>query len=114
MTGDRIMTGTSLETLKLEVKELTEMLRADDTFADLRAALTAHHMQLEDYLLGGLIDGEDGSSYGVLVGRDGVCTVFEEVKGGEFVRWERVEDPESLASAFGAVNVAISLATADR
>ena len=68
------MSGTSSEALKkLEVEELTELLRTDVAFADLRAALTAHHMQLDECLLGGLIDGEDGSSYGVFVCRDGVC-----------------------------------------
>jgi hypothetical protein len=112
------MSETSFETLKLEVEELTELLRSDNTFSDLRAALTAHHMQLEDYLLGGLIDGEDNSSYGVLVGRDGVCTVFEILGDGEVIRWERVEDPASLeilsTDSFGAINVAIALATADR
>ena len=108
------MSGTLLVILKLEVEELTELLRTDDAFADLRAALTAHHLQPEDYLLGGLIGGEDESSYGVFVGRDGVCTVFEVVKSGECTRWERVEDPDSLTSAFGAINVAIALATADR
>jgi len=109
------MSGTSSEALKkLEVEELTELLRTDVAFADLRAALTTHHMQLDECLLGGLIDGEDGSSYGVFVCRDGVCIVFEKVRSGEFIRWERVEDPESLTCAFGAINVAISLATADR
>jgi hypothetical protein len=108
------MSGTSFELLKREVEELTELLRTDHAFADLRAALTAHHLQLEDFLLGGLIDGEDESSYGVFVGRDGVCTVFEIVRSGECIRWERVADPDSLTSAFEAVNVAIALATADR
>ncbi len=113
------MSGTSSEALKkLEVEELTELLRSDDAFSDLRAALAAHHMQLEDYLLGGLIGGEDNSSYGVFVGRDGVCTVFEISGDGEVTRWERVEDPASLESlftdSFGAIYVAIALATADR
>lgn len=108
------MSGTSSEALKRDVEEMTELLRTDDAFADLRAALTAHHMRLDECLLGGLIDGEDGSSYGVFVCRDGVCTVFEKVRSGEFTRWERVEDPDSLTSAFGAINVAIALATADR
>ncbi len=109
------MREASYETLKLEVEELTELLRSDDAFSDLRAALTAHHMPLEDYLLGGLIGGEDNSSYGVFVGRDGVCTVFDIVGDGEVTRWERVEDPESLRrDSFGAINVARALATTDR
>ncbi len=108
------MSGTSSEALKRDVEEMTELLRTDDAFADLRAALTAHHMRLDECLLGGLIDGEDGSSYGVFVCRDGVCIVFEKVRSGEFIRWERVEDPDSLTSAFDAIYVAIALATADR
>jgi len=108
------MSGTSSKALKRDVEEMTELLRTDDAFADLRAALTAHHMRLDECLLGGLIDGEDGSSYGVFVCRDGVCIVFEKVRSGEFIRWERVEDPDSLTSAFDAIYVAIALATADR
>jgi hypothetical protein len=112
------MSGSSYELLKLEVEELTELLRTDDAFADLRAVLSAHHMPLEDYLLGGLIGGEDNSSYGVFVGRDGVCTVFDISGNDEVIRWECVADPESLESlrrdGFEAINVAIALATADR
>ena len=108
------MSGTSSEALKRDVEEMTELLRTDDAFADLRAALTAYHMRLDECLLGGLIGGEDESTYGVFVCRDGVCTVFEKVRSGEFIRWERVEDPDSLTSAFDAIYVAIALATADR
>ena len=60
-----------------KVEELTELLRSADTFSDLRDALATHHMNLEDYLLGGLKEGEDNSSYCVFVGRDGACTVFD-------------------------------------
>ena len=108
------MSEPSFEALKRDVEEMTELLRSDDAFSDLRAALTAHHMRLDECLLGGLIDGEDESSFGVFVCRDGVCTVFEIVKSGECTRWERVDDPESLTSTFDAINVAIALATADR
>ena len=103
------------EVLKLEVEELTELLRSGETSSDLRALLAAHDMPLDDYLLGGLIDGEDDSRYGVFVGRDGACTVFDIAGDGELIRWERVDDPESFQRhSFPAINVAIALATATR
>lgn len=100
---------TAYEQSKLEVEELSELLRTDDAFADLRAALISHGQRPEDVLLGGLIGGEDESSYGVFVYRDGACRLFETVRSGVVVRWERVE-PQVLAKDFGAVEVAASLA----
>ena len=101
---------TAYEQSKLEVEELTELLRTDDAFADLRAALISHGERPEDVLLGGLIGGEDESSFGVFVNRDGTCRLFETVRSGAVVRWERAE-PHVLAKDFGAVEVAVSLAT---
>ena len=56
------------------------------------------------------MEGEDESSYGVFVGRDGECTLFETVQSGEVVRWESVE-PHTLANDFEAIHVAVALAT---
>jgi hypothetical protein len=108
------MNRTPREELQLEVEDLTELLRTDDALADLRAVLISHGMRPEDVLLGGLIEGEDESSYGVFVASDGACTVFETVRSGEVIRWERVEEPSTFRSAFGAIDVAVSLATGRR
>lgn len=55
------------QVLRIEVEELTEMLRTDEAFADLRAALITRNLRPEDVLLGGLIGGEEETSYGVFV-----------------------------------------------
>lgn len=49
-----------------EVQELTELLRTERT--DLRAALVASGVAIDEYLLAGHVeDEEDGSEHGVLV-----------------------------------------------
>jgi hypothetical protein len=99
------------EELRLEVEELTEQLRTDQSLADLRAALTTRHLRPEDVVLGGLTESEEETMWGVLVNRVGECTAFKILRDGQVVRWDRVEDPSSLASHHPAINVAVSIAT---
>jgi hypothetical protein len=104
-------TPPSEEELRLEVEELAELLRTDQGMADLRAALTTRHLRPEDVVLGGLLETEEETMYGVFVNRAGECTVFKILGDGQVVRWERVEDPSSLADKYPAINVAVSVAT---
>jgi hypothetical protein len=46
----------------------------------------------------------------VFVSRDAGCILFETVRSGEIVRWERV-DPHTLSADFAAIEVAVALAT---
>src|SRR5262252_8836625 len=102
------------EELRLEVEELTELLRTDQGMADLRAALTTRHLRPEDVVLGGLVESEAETMWGVFVNRAGECTVFKILRDGQVVRWDRVEDPSSLASQYPAINVAVSIATTQK
>lgn len=65
MRARRLVTATGA-ILRREVEELTELLRTDAAFADLRAALTTRGLRPDDVVLGGLIEGEEATSYGVL------------------------------------------------
>jgi hypothetical protein len=102
------------EELRLEVEELAEMLRTDQGLADLRAALTTRHLRPEDVVLGGLTETEEETMYGAFVNRAGECTIFEILRDGQVVRWDRVEEPSSLASKYPAINVAVSIATTQK
>jgi hypothetical protein len=61
-------------------------------------------------VLGGFIESEEETKYGVFVNRAGECTYFEILRDGQVVRWDRVEDPSSLATDFPAINMAIAAA----
>ena len=102
------------EELRLEVEELTDLLRTDQSFADLRAALATRHLRPEDVVLGGLTESEEETMWGVFVNRAGECTVFKILRNGQVVRWDRVEDPCSLASQYPAIHVAVSVATTQK
>ena len=102
------------EELRLEVEELTELLRTDRSLADLRAALTTRHLRPEDVVLGGLTESEEETMWGVFVNRAGECTVFKILRNGQVVRWDRIEDPSLLAHQYPAINAAVSIATAQK
>ncbi|GAA3290599.1 hypothetical protein Dvina_19285 [Dactylosporangium vinaceum] len=73
---------------RFEVGELTEMLRHDPDFADLRALLAGHGLLHSEVLLAGLIEGEDNGRYGVFVTRALQCFQFEIKSNGELVQWD--------------------------
>lgn len=99
----------TIEEQRLEVEELTELLREDSDFADLRRIVTAQGLALDDTLLAGLISGEDDSQYGVLIGEAGRCYVFQTDSRGAMTRWEAVEDVSVLADDFDAVAVGVEM-----
>ena len=99
----------SQEELEEEVGELTHLLRGDKSFVDLRNALSAEGLSVSETVLAGLIEGEDESLYGVVVGLDGGCARFEMASDGKFTQWETVHDLDSLSSDFQAVRVAFDM-----
>jgi hypothetical protein len=107
-------TPPSEEVLRIDVEELAELLRTSQGMADLRAALETRHLRPEDVVLGGLIETEEETMYGVFVTRAGECTAFEILRDGQVVRWDRVEDPSSLASRYPAIKLAVSIATTEK
>lgn len=101
------------ELLRLEVRELTELLRHDGSFADLRGMLAAKGIAASAAILAGLIEGEDLSRHGVLLLAPGPeCVVFETAADGSLIRWEVTGEPGTLASAFQAVPAGIAMVRA--
>ncbi|GAA3388384.1 hypothetical protein [Cryptosporangium minutisporangium] len=96
------------EALREEVEELTELLREDSDFGDLRTLLRAHGMHESDVILAGLIGGEDNRQDGVFIDADLRCIRFEIDSAGRGARWEET-DVESLAQYFGAVAIGLAM-----
>jgi hypothetical protein len=99
----------SEELLKQEVRELTELLRHEDSSANIRGVLAAKGLDASRTILAGLIDGLDGSRYGVVLTPSQECVVFEMAPNDSLVRWEIINEPDSLKSAFQAVSIGISM-----
>ncbi len=97
------------EQLRQEVEELTDMLRNDAAFADLRELLTDHGLVPSETVLAGLIEGEDESTYGVLLTVDLQCIRFEARGDGELTEWRNIDDLSILANAFEAVGVGVAM-----
>lgn len=97
------------ELLRQEVRELTDLLRHADSFADLRAALAARGSPASGTILAGLIEGEDESRYGVMLTASQECVQFETAPNSSITRWEIIDKPDALSSDFQAVSVAISM-----
>jgi hypothetical protein len=98
-----------VELLQQEVRELTDLLRHADSFADLRDTLAAKGLPASKCILGGLIEGEDESRYGVILTASQDCIRFETAPNGSITRWELVDKPDALTSDFQAVSVGISM-----
>jgi hypothetical protein len=97
------------ELLEQEVRELTDLLRHEDSSANIRSVLAAKGLDASRTILAGLIDGIDGSRYGVVLTPSQECIVFEMAPNDSLVRWEIIDEPDSLASAFQAVSIGISM-----
>lgn len=108
MTGRHVTEAA----LQLEVRELTGLLRRDDSFAGLRDLLAVKGIPASAAVLAGLIEGEDLTSYGVILTPDRECVVFETAPDDSLIRWEVVDDPETLADSFQAVLAGIAMVRA--
>jgi hypothetical protein len=100
------------ELLQLEVRELTDLLRRDDSFAHLRDMLAAKEIPASATILAGLIEREDLSSYGVILTPRKECVLFETAPDDSLIRWEVIDDPETLTNAFQAVLVGVAMVRA--
>jgi hypothetical protein len=97
------------ELLELEVRELTGLLRHEDSCANIRDLLTAKGLDASRTILAGLIDGMDGGQYGVVLTPSQECIVFEIAPDDSLMRWEIVDEADALTSAFQAVSTGISM-----
>ena len=97
------------ELLQQEVQELTDLLRHANSSADLREVLAARGSPASETILAGLIEGEDESRYGVILTANQKCVRFETASNGSLKKWEIINEPDTLTSAFKAVSVGISM-----
>ena len=108
MTGS----GPSEELLRLEVRELTDLLRRHDSFAGFRNMLAAKGIPASASVLAGLIEGGDGRRFGVILTAGQKCVLFEAAWDDSLIRWEIIDDPRTLGYAFQAVLAGIAMVRA--
>jgi hypothetical protein len=95
--------------LRQEVSELTELMRDDESYRDIRDVLAAKGLSPADAVLAGLISGEDNSQYGVLVLDDESCVLFATNPRGSLLRWETVRDIATLETDFRTIAVGLEM-----
>ena len=97
------------EELRQEVTELTDLMREDSDFADIRTILAAQGLPPDETVLAGLISGEDDRQYGVVITGAGECVLFETDARGTLILWEPVDDLARLEGDFDAVAVGVEM-----
>ena len=97
------------ELLQQEVRELTELLRYADSFADFRNALADKGLAASETVLAGLIEREDETRYGVILTPAEECILFEADPDDFLTRWKFIDKPDALTSDFQAVSVGIHM-----
>ena len=103
-----LLGGPPDELLRLEVRELTGLLRHADSFAGLRGALASKGIPASEVILAGLIESEDESRYGVMLTPGQECILFETARDDSLTRWEIIDDPRTLGNDFEAVLAGIA------
>lgn len=99
--------------LRQEVEELTELLREDPGWGDLRTALREKGLTPEHLVLAGFFEDEGEHEFGAVVTPEGRFFQFQRSSAAEsskFTRWTEHENPEALLSMFPAVVEAASIA----
>ncbi len=99
--------------LRQEVRELTELLRNEAGWADLRAALASKNLSPENLVLAGFFEDSDGNEFGVLITSNEEIIEYERKTDGrpdEFTKWRAVADASELLSTFPAVEFGRELA----
>jgi hypothetical protein len=100
--------------LRLEVRELTDLLRHADSFAGFRDTLAAKGIPASLAILAGLVEGEDERRHGVILTPGQECVLFETARDDSLIRWEIIDDPRTLVYDFQAVLVGIAMVRADQ
>lgn len=103
---------TNEKLLKQEVEELTELLRNDPNWSDLRKALSGKNLKPDNVLLAGFIEDEEENEFGAIITQDGKVYEYERNtsdENNEFSKWQLVEDINELLNTFEAIDVAIKM-----
>lgn len=95
--------------LRQEVQELTALLRNKPVLEDLRRLLASRGHAPASVVLAGLIEGEEGLSYGVFILPAGACVVFETAADGRVLQWVEPATPSDWRDDFEAVEVGVAM-----
>ena len=97
-----------------DVKNLTELLRTDRAWNDLRLALAKKGLPAEEVLLAGFFEDEVGHEFGAIVTPDLKVIEFRrstKTAAGRFTKWTRVRNVRKLAEEmFPAVECGVEMA----
>lgn len=93
---------------------MTDLLRNAPSLAALRPQLAGRGIDVDTCLLAGMVDTEEMTSFGALVGDNGEIWYFETDSEQTIEHWERVDDPTTLADSFRAVEVAVEVVARPR
>jgi hypothetical protein len=100
------MPAPNRDLLRQEVTELTELLRHNAKWADLRAALRTKNLSPEDLILAGFFEDADGNEFGVIITSKEELVEYERKTDGrpdEFTKWRIVTDASELRGTFPAI-----------
>ena len=98
--------------LQQEIEELTDLLRNNPDWNDLRKALLRKNINPDDILLAGFMEDEENHKFGVIVTQNGEILNYERdtaFDNFEFSKWEKVKDIEKLSDTFPAVKIALKI-----
>lgn len=102
----------NVELLKAEVLELTALFRGAPDCEDLRILCRDKGVEPATALLVGFMESEDRIEYGALATGDGLLFEYERStasRSAPFIKWVKIEDPESLIDAYPAAPVGVSM-----
>lgn len=106
----RIMSRSDEKLLRLEVDELTELLRHDEQWSDLRLAIASKGVDVANTMLAGFFEDEQSRSYGVLAPVDDDEFIeFQMSARGRLTKWTKTLDVDRLLESFPAVKIAIEM-----
>ena len=106
------MTNLDKNLLKQEVEELTELLRNDPNWSDLRKALLDKNLNPDNVLLARFLEDEEENEFGAIITQDGKVYEYERNTSSEnykFSKWQLVENINELLNTFEAVRIAIKM-----
>ena len=99
--------------LRQEVEELTQLLREDEAWQDLRTALQSKGLSSDRVILAGFMEDEDANEFGVIVTHTLETFEYQRNTSGDsnrFVTWRAVGDPRELLGTFPAVEYGLERA----
>jgi hypothetical protein len=97
------------ELLVQEVEELTSMMRTEDSFGFLRDRLAADGHDPGGVLFAGLVEDEEGRTFGAVVLPGRTAIDFATEADGTWSVWRTTDDLQELADEYPAVAAAVDL-----